>query len=812
MRNGETEQRDLRDKAANALEWPLILEKLKSECATSAGRERAAAIRPIPKERLVLQLEKISSLRALAEEGFAPDFGGITDISSLAERSLKGSILSLEELLAVKSFLAGIHRLSGFLRAHAEKRPLLEEELKELFPCTGLAKELAASFTEEGALSDARYPILKKLRSSISNTKNEIEKKLNAFIFSPQSEKMLQDKIFTTVNRRYCVMVKSAMKGKINGAVLDVSDSGSTFYMEPAAVKGLNDSLLLSERRLEAETEKISAALSALTGDFAEELLQNVRAAAYIDFLNGAAKFSAKIKGAAPAISDTPVIKLKAARHPLLQVMQPDATVANDIELPEGCRCLIVSGANTGGKTVLLKTIGCAALMAKLGLHIAASPDSEIGIFKTILADIGDDQSMEQALSTYSGQIAAINEMLAAADGSALILMDEIITGTNPRHGAALAQAVLEELAKKESITVVTTHYSELKELASGDKRFVNASVAFDLNTLKPSYRLMTGLPGVSRTLETAKSCGLPETVVNRAEELIDGRELSVEALIEEAQRFRQETEEEKLSLYLQNQELIREAERLRQKEEKLRVREAALKEEKGAALLNELEEWRRQAVERIRLLQGADMKGAEEIRQEIASIKEKAAAALHKGRSELLAESKAPIDTGSAKAGDRVYASAFAAEGTLESISRDGTFATVLFGSGIRAKLPANTLYGVPLPKASEIKKKTKKTEAAPAEPSEIKAEIPETMQTSFNTIDLRGKRVSEAMAAMEAGLDNMFRKNADTVIVIHGHGTGALKQAVREKLRASPYTAGFRQGGYGEGGDGVTVVRIKP
>ncbi|PKL15093.1 MAG: hypothetical protein CVV49_21990 [Spirochaetae bacterium HGW-Spirochaetae-5] len=332
--------------------------------------------------------------------------------------------------------------------------------------------------------------MLRKLKRDIHATRIDIEKRLSKIIHSPDNEKILQEKTFTTVNGRYVVLVKSGMRGKINGNVHDISASGATVYFEPAEITQINNNIIMLDRELSQEIQKILAELTIAVAAHGDYLDANLRVLTFFDFINAAAKFSIMTRSSEPVISDEPILKLYRAHHPLLHIMSPDTIVSNDVELGTDYNALIISGANTGGKTVMLKTIGLCTLFAMYGLHIPASPDSIIGIFSNIMADIGDDQNLSQSLSTFSGQLTIINDILKQADERTLVIIDEIIVGTNPRQGAALSQSILEYMIDTGSRIVVTTHYTELKELAVNDSRFRNGSVTFNLETLKPTYEL----------------------------------------------------------------------------------------------------------------------------------------------------------------------------------------------------------------------------------------------------------------------------------------------------------------------------------
>jgi DNA mismatch repair protein MutS2 len=800
--------RSFDERVLSILEWPLILNELESRCSTSLGRRRTALAAPLERDAIILQQLKITELRDLRDRNFPMDFGGISDISPLVERTRKDSILSIEELISVKNFLRGASRLRGFLKEHHGTHPSLREHLEAMPPCPDLEKELGLSLTDDGDLSVSRYPILKKLRASIAETRFELEKKLTSMINSPDLEKVLQERIHTTVNMRYCLMVKAGMKGRVAGTIHDVSASGATIYVEPESVKYINDRYIMLGRELENEIEKILAELSFLTGRHADELSQTIGTVACLDFLNAATRFSEAVKGAAPEITDAAMIDLKAARHPLLYLMKPEGTVPNDVELGRDYNCLIISGANTGGKTVLLKTIGCAVLLTRLGLHIPASPDSRMGIFENILADIGDDQNLQQSLSTYSGQITIINSMLQRANDRTLILIDEIIVGTNPRQGAALAQAVLEDMARTGGRIIVTTHYSELKELASSQNEFRNASVSFDLDTLKPTYRLIMGLPGASYAIEIARNYGLPERVLARSKELIDSRDLSVEAILEETQRFREEMEDERARLKQQGDEYSNKKQKLEEEESKLRALTREIKEGRGLDFLEELEAMKRQVASRIHELQSGGMKEAGDTQREIIELRDRISRQMKEDRERETARENRPLIPEEVKTGDRVYVATLDRDGVIDSVSSDRSTAVVIFGGSIKSRFSLSDLYHLSSRKATQEKKVRR---AVSKEKVDTAAMIPGVMQTSYNTIDLRGKRVDEALMELDSGLDRMDRANMELVIVIHGHGTGALKQAVRQQLKMSIYVSDFRQGEQGEGGDGVTVVRMR-
>ncbi len=793
------------------LEWPVIREELRRRCATPVGRALADVLRPQGLEAARARIKKITALKEIIGRDRAPDFSGVSDIEphlALAERD---GVLKLEDLASVRSFVMASGRIMRFLREQKDEFPSLAEEHGRLDRLDAVTGVLSKAITENNELNDAAYPELRRLRGELFSAKQEMEKSIGRMIHAPSMDQVLQEKIFTTRNDRYVVLVKSSMKERVKGTVHDISASGATYYIEPQEITPLNNRALMLDKELQAETARILRDLSARVAESAAPLRGNLAVIGDLDFLHGAARFSIDIRGSEPEISESSEIILYQARHPILYLMSPSTVVANDLDLGGDNRCLIISGANTGGKTVLLKTIGLCALFVMLGLHVPAGPDSRIGVFSRILADIGDDQSLSQSLSTFSGQIVVINEMLSKADDRTLVIIDEIIVGTNPRQGAALAQAILESLIETGSRIVVTTHYSELKDLPTIDGRFQNASVSFDMETLRPTYRLITGLPGVSYAIEIAKNYGFPDQVIGRARSLLDSRELSVEALIEKMQKHERELTDRKVHLEEMAAGLEKEKTEYDGLMKSLEKRSQQIKQKEGIEFLRELSEYRDLVARRITDLQRMSMKEAGKVQEKIREIEESVRADLGRDKGKLYRDRYAPLEPDGARAGDRVFIISLEKEGTLERIDLPRKTATVLLGSSIRSTFPLDDLYqprgGQQRPSADRKQVKKKQAE----HPGSHEGDVPAVVQTSYNTIDLRGMRVEEGLRVMEQDFDRMVRGGIDTAVVIHGHGTGAMKEAVRQNLRNSLYADGFRPGDSGEGGDGVTIVRLR-
>jgi DNA mismatch repair protein MutS2 len=798
------------DRVLEILEWPAIQGELRARCATEPGKKLVDVISPLEPGVVRAQIRKVTHLKELIQQGKAPDFSGITDIEPMLALAEKGGILKIEDLALIKNFSLASGRIIRYLREQRDAFPGLAEELARLDKLSDITGILAASVTDTNELNDGAYPELRRIRSDLFSVKQEMEKSINKLIHSRSIEPLLQEKVFTTRNDRYVILVKSTMRERVRGTVHDISASGATCYIEPQEITPLNNKALMLEKELQAEIARILRILSAKVSENAGPLRGNLGVISGLDLLTASALFSIDTKGSEPEISEKNEIILYRARHPILYLMGPETVVANDIDLGASSQCLIISGANTGGKTVLLKTIGLSVLFAMFGMHVTAGPDSRIGVFNRILADIGDDQSLSQSLSTFSGQIVVINEMLSKADDRTLVIIDEIIVGTNPRQGAALAQAILESLIETGARIVVTTHYSELKDLPSVDGRFLNASVSFNVETLRPTYRLIPGLPGVSYAIEIAENYGLPGPVVSRSRALLDSREISIESLIEKMQKYEQELTEKRARLDEFSDSLAREKNEYDGMMRLLEKRLQEIKQKEGIDFLNELKEYRKLLSGRVADLQKMDMKEAGRTRDELREIEDTVRDTLRTDKGKLFHDRYAAFDPGAVKPGDRVLVLSLEKEGTVESIDPSRRQAAVLLGSSIKSTFSFDDLH---LPAGGNRAAARRRHESAKrgASSNEDAGEIPSVIQTSYNTIDLRGKRVEEGILTMERDFDRMVRGGIDIAVVIHGHGTGAMKEAVRDNLKKGLYASGFRPGGQGEGGDGVTVVRLR-
>ncbi len=800
--------RHLSKKVLEALEWDGVLDHLASRCDTGPGVVFARDLEPVELGSASKRLQKITDFKNIRLlEHDVPDFSGFIDITGSVKLARKGGTISLPDLYEVSNFLTASRRIRNFLKSHREHYPVLGGDSGALDPLNELTELLGKSLTDSGALSRSAYPRLGSIEAEIASLRSEIEKQLKAMIHSPSISTYLQEKVFTTRGDRYVLLVKASFRGKIKGTVHDVSASEATLYVEPDAITDINNRMVMKEHDLKAETVKILAALSKKVGANAAGLEANQAALAQLDFLNAASRFSEAVRGNAPELIASNEVDLIDVRHPLLHLMDPDAVVPNTVRLGKNARCMLVTGANTGGKTVLLKTIGLCSLLAKHGLHIPAGPDSRIALFDGVYADIGDDQNLSRSLSTFSGQIVALREMLENADGKSLVLVDEIVVGTNPRQGAALARAILEMLAETGALIFATTHYPELKNLASSDPRFRNASVSFDPETFEPTYRLMPGIPGSSHAIEIAGLYGMPSNVTERARSLLGETELSSEALLEKVHRLDEELHRERDLIINLKKELEREKHDIEEGKRRLRSMEAEMKSARGKELFAEMAELRRKLSERAREIREADMRRLGEIRLEADEMEKTLRKDIEKTKARQLADIYRPFDPSLAGPGDAAFVVSLDLECIIESVDERQGAVFVLLGNAMKSRHSFDDLM-LPAVPAKKKKISERKSKAHLENSGKF---VPLTIQTSYNTIDLRGMRADEAVELMNSSLDSMVRSGIHSAVIIHGHGTGALKEAVRSALRFSSYAMDFRPGDYGEGGDGVTIALLR-
>ena len=788
----------MNQKALETLEYHKIIQRLAERCHFSASRDKALALHPSTEMEEVetMQAETAEAVRLLSYHP-GTTIGGARDLRPLVEDATRGILLEPEALLKVKYSLVAARNLKRFMDDVEKEYPHLLEISSRLPGSLGLVDAITRAISDEGEIKDSASEDLARIRRELSQQHDRLRERMESMINSSQVSKYLQEPIFTQRGGRYVLPIRADAKGKVRGIVHDKSASGATLYLEPERVVEANNrhrQLKVDERD---EERRVLSALSRLVGDHARELKEMVETQAHFDLALARGRFAGDLDAHRPTLHTFPgnrqgkhpgvVLRLYSARHPLLP---RDEVVPIDVSLDEDTYALIITGPNTGGKTVTLKTVGLLACMAQSGLHIPAAAGSEISLFENVFADIGDEQSIEQSLSTFSSHITNIIHILDEANPHSLVILDELGAGTDPQEGAALARALMNHILARGVTTLVTTHHPELKAYAHTTPGVVNASVEFDLETLEPTYHLTVGLPGRSNALAIARRLGLREEIVSEARQKINPADVQADDLLDEIRRQRNMAEEARQAA----ENARREAEEMRQE---LAQRLQDIEDERHQAL----EEARRSAREEVEALQAEvlDLKERvereEEPREELQDVEEKLAQA-----EEELSQPVAPRrpdvvpsrKEGPILVGSRVYIRSLDQKGVVETL--DGDQAEVRMGNmRVRADVEDLEPTGEKAPEEKEITSTVRK---------------PKDVSSPGTELDLRGQRVDEALRNLEYYLDRAYVSGLPWVRIIHGKGTGRLRSAVRKELKTHPQVEEYERGDLNEGGVGVTVV----
>lgn len=802
------------EKSLVTLEYGKVLERLAAYADFSASAELARALRPTDDlqealDRLALTTEAHRLLSVKAEVSV----GGARDVRPLSDRAARSSVLLPAELLDIKYTLVAARDLYRVFEHKSGEFPHLSAIARQLVPPPGLIEVISRTISDRGEVLDSASVRLAHIRAEIKVAHERLLSRLTRILNDPKNAPHIQENIITQRNGRYVIPLRAESRSRMRAIVHDQSSSGATLFVEPLAVVELNNAwheLQLAERD---EERRILTELTDQVGIFHPQISALVEALAQIDLSLACARYAEDTRSVEPLLvpfrktgrekHPGSTILLYQARHPLLD---PATVVPIDVTLDERTFALVITGPNTGGKTVTLKTVGLLALMAQSGLHIPAQSGSTLSIFKNIFADIGDEQSIEQSLSTFSGHITNIVRILKRMNSYSLVLLDELGAGTDPQEGSALARAILAHLVEKRVTSLVATHYPELKVFAHATEGVVNASMEFDLKTLKPTYHLMIGLPGRSNALAIASRLGLDRELIQNARAMIDPAELKADDLLNEihyqrdasrkargaADRARHEAEQLRLQL----------AERLEKiEDERQAVLEKARAEqaEEVAALRDELEALRR---ELLRARQPLDaIKPIQEKLEELQETLEKPVR-----RKAVQPASARPL-----RLGDRVHLRSLKMDGLVTALG-ESEVEVQLGALRVRAKLSDVQRTRV----ESETQPEAARLTPAPA-PAAKRAAVeaktrPDLMRTSPGMeLDLRGQRAEDALDALERFIDSAYLAGMPFVRIIHGKGTGKLREAVRQALREMVYIQRFEPGMDNEGGDGVTVAHLK-
>lgn len=793
----------MNEKALRTLEYNKIIDKLTSLASTTYGKELCSKLLPQTDLKTIqkLQRETTDALSRMLRKG-SVSFNGIHDIRPSLMRLKVGSALSATELLHISSDLDAALRLKaygGYTGKEGEEQT--EDSLTEYFanlePLTPLNNEIKRCIISEEEIADDATPALKSVRRAIKNANNRIHSELSSILSS--SRTMLQDNIITMRNGRYCLPVRAEYKALFQGMVHDQSSTGSTLFIEPMAIVRLNNELKELAIKEQEEIEKLLAELSNQAAEHTESLEYDFHTLTELDFIFARAALSKQMKASEPVFNKMGIINIKKGRHPLID---PKKVVPIDIRLGRDFTMLIITGPNTGGKTVSLKTVGLLTLMGQAGLHIPAFDGSELAVFEEVYADIGDEQSIEQSLSTFSSHMTNIVNILKEADTRSLVLFDELGAGTDPTEGAALAMSILSFLHKRQIRTMATTHYSELKIYALSTEGVSNASCEFDVETLRPTYRLLIGIPGKSNAFAISQKLGLPDYIINDAKERIGHQEKSFEDLISdlEANRITIEKEQAEISKYKAEIEQLKK--NLTRKNETLEAnRDRLLKEakEQAAKILQEAKEFADQSIKRYNkwLQEGGSIKDMENERNALRERLSESESALFKNKPKKAKKARSIEEL---KIGDPVHVISLGLNGTVSTLPNAKGDLYIQMGA-LRSLINLKDIEL--LEKEPEPQVELQKTQVG-----KIKMAKSASIHPDINLI---GKTVEEAIFELDKYLDDAYLAHLPQVTVIHGRGTGALKNAVHAHLKKLKYVKTYRVGGFGEGDHGVTIVEFK-
>ena len=786
---------ELFEKSMATLELPQVLALLADCAATLEGKERCLALRPLTDLDDVAraQEETSAAVKMLILRG-SPGFSGVKPVSASLQRADMGGSLSTRELLDIASVLRCARGARDY--GDSEEKTVISHLFRSLTPNRFLEDSITNSILGEEEIADSASSELASIRRHMRSTEARVRDILQRLISSNQS-KYLQESIITIRSDRYVVPVKAEHKNAIPGLVHDVSSSGSTFFIEPMGVVKANNELRELAAREKKEIERILAELSAQCAAHKEDIGEDYTLLILLDTIFARGQLSLKMEASQPGLSER-YLRLRGARHPLLDKKK---AVANDLELGDRFDTLVITGPNTGGKTVTLKTLGLITLMAQCGLHIPAKSDSTVRVFRRVLSDIGDEQSIAQSLSTFSSHMTNIVGILKEADGQTLILFDELGAGTDPVEGAALAAAVIESARELGALVAATTHYAELKVYAMTTTGVENASCEFNVDTLAPTYRLVMGIPGKSNAFAISRRLGLPEEIIDRAAARLDAENVRFEDVLTKLDQQRQEMEKDRAEarrLKLEMEQSAGKAREYRKRLEEERSKVVEKAQAEARAIIQEARDASDLALSELKELkkrQDLDWQQVNDGRAEARRLLNEAERSIG-GAAQ---EPEAPPPTRPARGGDTVELVSMGTRASVLSVNKDGTLQLQAGILKITAKQDeVRVVEGETQSQkeARRIVQRAQHTLRAAAAPSEI---------------DLRGMMTDEAIAVLDRFLDTAMMGKLESVTIIHGKGTGAVRKAVREHLKRSRYIKSFRPGRYGEGEDGVTVAELR-
>ena len=786
-------------KSLTTLEYDKIIDRLVSFAASDKAKERLKKLVPMTDiHDINAALSETSDALSRVYAKGAVSFGGVHDIGASVKRLEIGSSLNTVELLHISSLLTAAARVKNY---YEDTTDSLTGYFHALEPLTPLNTEIKRCILSEDEISDDASANLRSIRRQKVLAAERIHTELNKMLNSSSVRNCLQDFVITSRSGRYCLPVKAEYKSQVPGMVHDQSATGSTLFIEPAAVVKLNNDIRELELKEQAEIEAILAELSAKASEFTDELLTDFQVLTTLDFIFAKAQMSKQYKCSCPVMNTNNYINIKKGRHPLID---PHKVVPIDIYLGKNFNLLIITGPNTGGKTVSLKTVGLLTLMAQSGLHIPALDHSELAVFDNVFADIGDEQSIEQSLSTFSSHMTNTVSILKEADAHSLILFDEIGAGTDPTEGAALAISILNDLHKRGITTMATTHYSEIKVYALTTDGVENACCEFDVESLRPTYRLLIGIPGKSNAFAISKKLGLPDYIIKDASARMDADDVQFEDLLSDLEHSRITIEKERAEINAYKQEIQQLKDELKTKSDRLDERRDKIlrkANEEAAAILKDAKEYADQTIKTMNK-HGMTVK---ELEKQRSAIRDK----MNKRQEKLSVQAVKPKahkahDISEFKVGTHVRVLSMNLIGTVTAPPSPKGEITVQMGS-LSTKTKINNLEILVGYKDPEEAKKAPKGAGGSGKIKMSKA------ASISHEINLLGLTVDEAVAKLDKYLDDAYISRIPQVRIVHGKGTGALRNGVTAYLRGVPYIKSFRLGEIGEGDTGVTIVDFK-
>ena len=790
----------MNQKALNALEYPKIIEKLTDKASSYMGKQLCKNLEPSTdlEEIRLMQIQTKDALTRLFQKG-SVSFGSVKDIRGSLKRLEIGSSLGIQEILAICALLENTSRVKAYSRKERNDLPVdsLDGMFDALSPLTPLSAEIRRCIISEDEFSDDASPALRQIRRNMKITNDRIHTQL-ASLVNGGARTYLQDSVITMRNGRYCIPVKAEYKGQVPGMIHDQSSTGSTLFIEPMAVVQLNNHLKELDIKEKMEIEKILQSLSAQAASCSRELEENQKILTKLDFIFAKAKYAKEYQGTEPIFNTDGIVDIKQGRHPLLD---PKKVVPIHIYIGEDFNMLLLTGPNTGGKTVSLKTVGLFQLMGQAGLHIPAFQGSRLAVFSDIFADIGDEQSIEMNLSTFSSHMTNLVHILNEADPNSLVLLDELCGGTDPTEGAALAIAILDDLHTGKIRTVATTHYAELKMYAMDTEGVENACCEFDLETLSPTYRLLIGIPGKSNAFSISERLGLPDYIIEQARSQIDATAIDFENMLSELEKNKAEIEKEQSELYKTKQEIENLKNSLKEKQDDIKEKRDKMLRDAREEARNILEEAKEVADESIRKYHAwgqhpkqNNMKKMEAQRSDLRGRMSK----LDKKLAYKAKKSSTISDPSDFKVGDSVFVTTLSLNGTVkEAANKDGDLIIQMgFLSSVVNYKNLELLAPEKAPKPQhQPKDRYSINKAATINPE----------------INLLGNTVDEAIARLEKYLDDAMIAGLTSVRVVHGKGTGALRKGIHEYLRKLKFVKSYKLAEFGEGDAGVTIVTFK-